>query len=166
MTIDANGYHTEFSDILYAIRDWQFDWLPNLPSQLKRQTVALLKQHPFRSEISKSIVFLAGALEGNFPSPAFYICRDNQDILIENVLFSADRYRGTNYTVRRRDGFVVVAIANGAIPDDVNQVPRLPHTYVTEAMENSGLTILIKHTDIIDAFKAIISLFSPEETTQ
>ncbi len=166
MTIDAKGYRTEYSDVLYAIRDWQFDWLPNLPSQLKRQTVALLKQHPFRSEVSKSIVFLAGALEGNFHNPAFYVCKDNPNILIENILFSADRYRGTNYTVRRRDGFVVVAIANGAIPDDVNQVPRLPHTYVTEAMENSGLTILSKHTGVIDAFKAIISLFAPEETTQ
>jgi|GEM_PF-6716402 len=162
MTIDATSYQTPYSNILYAIRDFQFDWLPNLPAQLKNRTVALLKKHPFRSEVSKTIVFLAGALEGNFPSPAFYVARDKTDILIENVLFTADRYRGTNYTVRRCDGFVVVAIANGAIPDDVNTCPRLPHTFLTEAMENSGLTILSKHTNTREAFEALINLFTEE----
>lgn len=162
MTIDATSYQTPYSDILYAIRDFQFDWLPNLPAQLKSRTVALLKKQPFRSEVSKTIVFLSKALENTSGQDAFYICRDNPDILIENVLFAADRRRSTSFKVLKRDGVAVVAIAYGAIPDDVNTCPRLPHTFLTEAMENSGLTILSKHTNTREAFEALIDLFTEE----
>lgn len=145
---------------LVALRGTKVTWIPNLPDFLSDREVAFLKRFPSPSDSSKTIVHLAPALQNTSGDDRFYICKDNPNIRIENVLFAANGRRGCSYTVRSMDGLVVVAIAHGAIPDDLQQVPRLPHTYLLEAMDNSGLTILHTGTDSYEAFDFILSHYA------
>lgn len=159
---EDRSYKTDYSDKLYAIRNWYFDWMPKLPGQLRGYSVALLKKNPFKCEASLDICWLSYALENISGSDRFWFCRDNPNIIIENILYGAAGRTGCDYYVRRRNGYLTVRIGNGDIPDDPNQCPRLPHTYLLEAFDKSGIEVISSHTDTDEAFWAMVDIILAE----
>lgn len=140
-----------------------YTWIPVMPEAYKQRTARFRSQYPDYGPVPKNIMTLLSGVVDSYTSPMFYVIKDNPDIFLSNLLFSADRRRGTNTHFASADSYTVLSVDQGAIPDDLNKSPRLPHTFVTEAVEKSGLTILSRHTDKDSLFDAVIALYAPKE---